>query len=133
MIDVAALVLGRLPGGPFSEPVHRALDHLLSRYADPVPLSDLAALTGRTTFQLIRAFRKELGVTPHALLVRIRVHHATAMLARGEPIAGAAADVGFVDQTHFGRHFKRIHRVTPRRYMAALRAAAPPGASVSIH
>jgi AraC-like DNA-binding protein len=120
MLDVATLVRGDRSGAKLSRPVLDALQHLLRHYQAPVLLDDLARLTGRTTFQLIRAFRKELGTTPHALLVRIRVHHATALLERGEPIAGAAADVGFVDQTHFGRHFKRIHHVTPRRYMAAL-------------
>lgn len=120
MLDMAALISGGNNGAKLSRPVLDALEHLLRHYQAPVLLSDLARVTGRTTFQLIRAFRKELGTTPHALLVRIRVHHATALLEQGEPIAGAAADVGFVDQTHFGRHFKRIHQVTPRRYMAAL-------------
>jgi len=122
MLDVGALVNDRISERRYSRPVLSAVDYLRCHYASPVMLSDLARLTGRNAFQLIRAFRKELGITPHALLVQIRVHHATALLALGEPIAGAAADVGFVDQTHFGRHFKRIHQVTPRRYMAALRA-----------
>lgn len=124
MLDIARLVRGGEPMQGWSRPVLEAVAHLLCHYQTPVLLDDLARITGRTTFQLIRAFRRELGTTPHALLVRIRVHHATELLEQGEPIAGAAADVGFVDQTHFGRHFKRIHHVTPRRYMAAQARAA---------
>jgi transcriptional regulator GlxA family with amidase domain len=99
-----------------SEPVRTALGHFMANYNASVTLSDLAALTQRTPFQLIRAFRRELGITPHAMLIRIRIQHAKALLARGEPIAGVAVDVGFVDQTHFGRHFKRVQNETPGRF-----------------
>ena len=105
-----------------SPPVRRALTHIAANYATPVTLGDLAALTGRTPFQLIRAFRKELGVTPHAMLIRLRVRRAAELLAAGVPIAGVAADLGFVDQTHFSRHFKRILRQTPGRFRNAVRA-----------
>lgn len=100
-----------------SEPLRKSLRHLTDNFAGPVRLSDLATLTGCTPFQIIRAFRKELGITPHALLIRIRVERGTALLARGESIAGVATEVGFVDQAHFTRHFKRMHATTPRRYL----------------
>lgn len=108
-----------------SAPVREALEHFLVNYRSQVSLSDLGALTRRTPFQLIRAFRKELGVTPHAMLIRIRILRAEALLERGEPIAGVAVDLGFVDQTHFGRHFKRIHNETPGRFQNAIRARQP--------
>ncbi len=108
-----------------SGPVRAALGHLLANYRTQVSLNDLAALTRRTPFQLIRGFRKELGVTPHAMLIRIRILRAKVLLERGEPIAGVAVDLGFVDQTHFGRHFKRIHKETPGRFRNAMRARRP--------
>ncbi len=110
---------------PLSAPVQAALDHLHANFRSQVSLNDLAALTSRTPFQLIRAFRKELSVTPHAMLIRIRILRAKALLERGEPIAGVAVDLGFVDQTHFGRHFKRIHNETPGRFQSAIRARQP--------
>jgi AraC-like DNA-binding protein len=99
-----------------SSPVSRALDYLLRNYASANSVKELAGLSGHTVFQLIRAFRRELGITPHALLIRIRVLRAAALLQQGEPIAGTATDVGFVDQTHLARHFKRIHGRTPGEY-----------------
>lgn len=111
---------------PLSPSVRQALSHLARHFAAPITLGELAALTRRTPFQLIRAFRKELGVTPHAMLIRIRIERAAELLAAGVPIAGVAADLGFVDQTHFGRHFKRIHRRTPGRFRNAIRASLPP-------
>lgn len=104
--------------------VRRALEHMLANFAGRVSLTDLSALTQRTPYQIIRSFRRELGVTPHALLIRIRIQRATEMLERGEPIAAIAADVGFVDQTHFSRHFKRIHSQTPGRFRDTIRVAS---------
>jgi len=129
----AAAAVSRLDGKPsetwprLTPPVRLSLEHLLANYSAPITLTDLAAITGRTAFQLIRAFRKELGVTPHAMLIRIRIRHAKSLLARGEPIAGVAVDLGFVDQTHFGRHFKRIQNETPGRFRSAILAAGSLG------
>jgi len=100
-----------------SMPVWRALRYLLENYAAPISVQDMADLSGRSPFQMIRAFRKELGVTPHALLIQIRIKRATALLKQGVPIAGVAVDVGFVDQTHFTRHFKRMHGDTPGNFL----------------
>ena len=41
------------------------------------------------------------------------------------PIASIATAVGFVDQAHFTRHFKRIHGSTPRVYLSEDVAAVP--------
>jgi transcriptional regulator GlxA family with amidase domain len=115
--------MGKCVAG-LSETLRKSLQHLHDNFAARVRLNDLAALTGRTPFQIIRAFRKELGITPHALLIRIRVERGTALLAQGEPIAGVAAEVGFVDQAHFTRHFKRMHATTPRRFLDSRAAQA---------
>jgi AraC-like DNA-binding protein len=102
-----------------SKPVRCALAQLVVRYAERVTVNDLAAASACTTFQLIRAFRRELGITPHALLLRVRILRGTALLMQGEGIADIATRVGFVDQTHFTRHFKRVHGSTPARYACA--------------
>ncbi len=95
-------------------------------YCERVRLADLAAASGESTFQLIRAFRRDIGTTPHAFLVRVRVSVAAALLAAGEPIAAIATAVGFVDQAHFTRHFKRLHGRTPARHRAAALARRSP-------
>jgi AraC-like DNA-binding protein len=41
-------------------------------------------------------------------------------LADGRPIAEAAIDAGFADQSHMTRAFVRQFGVTPGRYVAAL-------------
>lgn len=99
-----------------SPAVRAAVEHIGHHHALRIRLIDLAVVAAKTRFQLIRAFRREIGTTPHAYLVRVRVLAGTLRLAAGEPIASIATAVGFVDQAHFTRHFKRIHGTTPREY-----------------
>jgi AraC-like DNA-binding protein len=87
--------------------------------AAPVTLSELAALSGISRFQLVRAFAREFGATPHAYLVQRRVRLARQLLLAGETPAIAAQDCGFADQSHMTRAFVRNFGVTPGRYMAA--------------
>ena len=107
-----------------SPAVRAAVEHIGHNHAYRIRLIDLAVIAARTPFQLIRAFRREIGTTPHAYLVRVRVLAGTLRLAAGEPIASIATAVGFVDQAHFTRHFKRVHGTTPREYRLASTARA---------
>ena len=110
--------------GTASTSVRRVLAHVRRHYAARLTLHDLAALAGQSPFQLIRAFRREVGTTPHAYQLRVRILHGTGMLLRGDAPGGVAVDLGFVDQTHFARHFKRMHGRTPRQFQAANEPAA---------
>lgn len=104
-----------------SAAVRSALQYMTRHYANPITLKDLSKVNAQTPSQMIRAFRKELGITPHAWLIRLRVERGTDLLERGESIASVASEVGFVDQTHFTRHFKRVHGETPARFLLASR------------
>jgi AraC-like DNA-binding protein len=64
-------------------------------------------------FALLRAFRAETGLPPHAYLNQLRVREARALLDRGVAPAEAAARTGFADQAHLTRHFKRVVGVPP--------------------
>jgi AraC-like DNA-binding protein len=95
----------------------RAVSGLLAeRIADPPSLDDLARATGMSPFTLLRAFRDETGLPPHAYLNQLRVRRARRLLDRGVGPAAVAAAVGFADQAHLNRHFKRIVGVPPGAY-----------------
>lgn len=100
--------------------VERAKDHLQQRFDEPVSLEELAAVSGLSRFRLVHAFTTEVGISPHAYQLHVRVERARALIERGSSAADAAAKVGFADQSHFARHFKRIMRVTPGEYARAL-------------
>lgn len=44
------------------------------------------------------------------------------MMSGGMPIAEAAYDAGFADQSHFTRHFKNCYGMTPGHWLTLLRA-----------
>lgn len=86
----------------------------------PVTLAELAALSGVSRFALLRGFRRELGMTPHAYLLQRRVRLARRSLTAGATPAEAALRAGFADQSHLTRAFRRQYGVTPGRWRAAL-------------
>lgn len=82
-------------------------------------LAELAALTGLSRYQFLRAFSRQVGTTPYAYLMQRRVGLARRLLATGVPPAEAAAAAGFADQSHLTRAFVRQYGVTPGVFRAA--------------
>ncbi len=93
-----------------------ARDVLVERLVDPPSLDELAALVGTGRFALARAFRHRYGLPPHAYLNEQRVRRACALLETGQPPSAVAAAVGFADQAHLTRHFRRVVGVPPGQY-----------------
>ncbi|HEX6340078.1 AraC family transcriptional regulator [Umezawaea sp.] len=96
--------------------VEAAREILHERLAEPPSLAELAAEVGTGQFALLRAFRARHGLPPHAYLNQLRVRRACALLDQGTPVARAAVEVGFTDQSHLARHFRRIVGVPPGHY-----------------
>ena len=107
----------RLPGSP---PVVRAIRRLEAAPEVSISLAELAALSGVSRFQLLRGFFREVGATPHAYLLQLRVGVARRHLAAGKSPAEAALLAGFADQSHMTRAFVRQYGITPARYQAAI-------------
>jgi AraC-like DNA-binding protein len=87
--------------------------------ADP-GLAVLAADAGVSRFQLLRAFARELGLTPHAYLVQRRLALARALIDGGAGLADAAIGAGFADQSHMTRAFRAMLGYTPAAYARAV-------------
>jgi len=81
-----------------------------------VSLEELAQIAGLSPFHLCRAFRREIGLSPYAYHLQVRVAWAKTLIGRGLPIVRAATEAGFADQSRFGRHFMRVVGTTPGRY-----------------
>ncbi|PWC33596.1 AraC family transcriptional regulator [Azospirillum sp. TSO35-2] len=114
-----AAMVPRAPGDAVTVAPLLALIH--DRHADPLTLDDLAREAGLTVFQLIRLFKRTVGLTPHGYLTQVRLTAAVRRLERGARLADAAIDAGFYDQSAFTRHFKRAYGITPRCYVRAFR------------
>jgi len=104
--------------------VKRARDILHARSDEQVSLQELAAATGLSQFHLLRVFGRSMGLPPHQYQTHVRLARARALLRRGEPACQVAVAVGFADQSHFVRAFRRFHGLTPGAYFALTRPAA---------
>ena len=94
----------------------RAAEFISDNCTRLLSLDDICAAAGLSPAYLIRAFKGQFGMTPHAYLINRRVQYGQARLKRGAPIADAALDSGFADQAHFQRAFKQHVAATPGQY-----------------
>jgi AraC-like DNA-binding protein len=79
-------------------------------------LSELAVAAEMSRYQLIRAFRKATGMTPHAWQLNQRINLARDAIRQGESLTDLAYRLGFADQAHFQRVFKAHTAVTPGHF-----------------
>lgn len=97
--------------------LRRAQAFIEAHMAADISMDQVAHDSGMDRYALARQFRRELGLAPHAYLVSLRLRRARELLARGISPADVAAQVGFADQSHLGRWFKRAYRITPAKYL----------------
>ncbi|WP_022661930.1 helix-turn-helix transcriptional regulator [Paucidesulfovibrio longus] len=97
--------------------VSRVREILSENFADKLTLEDLAREAALSPYHLLRVFRESTGLTPHAWRTQRRISHARDLLAQGVPLARAAQETGFADQSHFSKAFKQYVGVTPGGYL----------------
>ncbi|MBC7871319.1 MAG: AraC family transcriptional regulator [Chitinophagaceae bacterium] len=109
----------RLVPSPIKRERHeiiRLRNYIHEHYTDEIKLAELASFIHWSPFYLLRAFRKEVGLTPHAYLESVRIRRAQQLLKAGFPLAQIAYETGFNSQSHFTTSFKRFIGVTPGQY-----------------
>ncbi|MBA6096572.1 AraC family transcriptional regulator [Pseudomonas juntendi] len=94
----------------------RARDYLHANLERDIGLDDLAQACGIDRFRLTRAFKAAFGIAPHAYLIQLRLTRARRLLAQGQSSAQVAVALGFADQSHLGRWFRRAYQLTPADY-----------------
>jgi AraC family transcriptional regulator len=117
---LALAVLGELGRAPVqgtparADWVSRARDLLEARLREPPRLTELAAQLGVNPAHLSRTFRQRYGVGPAGYVARRRVERACTALVNPElSLAQLAHDLGFADQSHLCRSFRRVTGLTP--------------------
>ena len=99
-----------------------ARDYLYENADRTVRSEELERVTGLDRYALSRQFRARYATSPHRFLIMRRLERARGMIEQGEPLADIAATIGFADQSHLTRHFKKAFGVTPGRWAALIAA-----------
>ncbi|MFX1676466.1 AraC family transcriptional regulator [Paraburkholderia sp. A2WS-5] len=104
---------------PISPAIGDVLRTIDASFAQPLNLDTLASVAGLSVSRFTARFRGETGLSPHRYLCLVRVRRAQDLLRAGLAPSVVATDVGFFDQSHLCRHFRRVLGITPRDYVAA--------------
>ncbi|MBW4689018.1 MAG: AraC family transcriptional regulator [Komarekiella atlantica HA4396-MV6] len=93
----------------------RVVEYIQDHLEQDLSLNEIAAEVNLSVYHFTRLFKQSMGLAPHQYQIRCRVERAKELLEQGEmPIADIATQVGFYDQSHLNRHFKRIVGVSPK-------------------
>lgn len=98
----------------------RAREMILDQLEGKITLDDVAQVAGLSRYHLIRSFKQAYGQTPHAFQLDQRINRAKHLLKQGNTMVDVAQQLGFADQSHFQRNFKKRHAVTPMHYQRSL-------------
>lgn len=91
--------------------------YMNNNYMHLLSLDQLAEFVGISKFQLIRVFRKYMGVTPQEYLIRLRTRKAKELLETTDiPVNKIGCIVGVENSNYFYHLFKKRFGKTPKEY-----------------
>lgn len=112
-VKVAASPSGELPG----EYVEKAVSLIRSSYMDPVKIKDLAEKINISQKYLWKIFKKQLGISPQAYLLGVRMETAVKYLRSTRlSVAEIARSVGYTEPISFIQNFKKYTGRTPTEF-----------------
>ena len=113
---------GHLPARPAPAWLVRAIDRLHTEFSHPPSLTLLAQDAGVHPVHLARTFRRHVGSTIGTCIRHVRIDVARRWLCDSRrSMTSIALDLGFADQSHFARAFRRTVGVTPSQYRSRTR------------
>lgn len=81
-----------------------------------ITLSEISNEVNINQYKIIRLFNKTVYLTPHAYLINAKINKAKDLIKEELPLNEVCFSLGFFDQSHFTKCFKKIVAVTPKQY-----------------
>ena len=92
-------------------------DKITSHPEQELTIETLAADIFVSKYYLIRKFKSNIGMTPHQFCIQNRIRKSQGLLDEEKTISRIAAEMGFYDQSHFDKAFRRIVGISPSEYV----------------
>lgn len=96
-----------------ARPVRLARRVLSERFDVAIDLKELSRRVGVSPYHLHRLYSRTCGLTPAETRFEARLREARRLILGGEGLANVAAELGFADQSHLNRAFRRLMGVPP--------------------
>lgn len=98
------------------EAVERAKNYIKENFKESISIDEIAKNVFVSKFHLIRQFKQNVGLTPHQFQIQTKLNSARTKLLNGEPLSQVAFELGFADDAHFIRTFKKYSDYSPKKY-----------------
>ena len=103
------------------ELINQIIDYIIAN-REIIRVDDVVSQLNISKRTLQRMFRQYVGVSPKWVIKRYRLHEAAKQVADGGVVnwSKLALDLGYFDQTHFIKDFKRIVGKSPAGYTISI-------------
>lgn len=97
--------------------VHRMREYINQNFTKEVTASNVAKSAGLSMSRALHLFKEETGMSLSNFITKLRIDYGKYLLLNTDVnIADLANEVGFYDQSHFTKYFKKFERITPSRF-----------------
>ncbi len=106
---------------PRDDDVSRELDvikrEILGNPELELSIDQMSEKVNISSYHMIRKFSNENGLTPHKFQMQCRIRKAQQLLRQGFKVVDVAQMVGFCDQSHLDRVFKKQVGISPEQFI----------------
>lgn len=91
--------------------------YLQDNFTQPLNLDEIAQTLNVSKSTLSHKFKELSGESPFQALISIRINAVKALLLKGERLKNIAEQVGFCDEYHLSKMFKRFTGMSPKDFI----------------
>ena len=107
-------VAGQLP----RYKLQKVIDYINAYLDRDLSLKELSSLVQMSPHYFSQLFKGSTGTTPHQYVIRCRIERAKELISQNKlSLVQIATKVGFADQSHLHRHFKKLVGITPKVFL----------------
>jgi AraC family transcriptional regulator len=111
--NLAECIAGTLP----QYKLKQIINYIYAYLDRNLSIKELASVVQMSPHYFSQLFKATTGITPYQYIIRCRVEQAKELLQQDRlSIAEIATMVGFADQSHLHRYFKRLMGITPKTF-----------------
>ncbi|NPA50393.1 MAG: AraC family transcriptional regulator, partial [Epsilonproteobacteria bacterium] len=102
----------------FNGNITKAIEFIHEHFLEDITINDIAKAASFNKYHTIKLFKKQLSLTPHQYILRLRIEEAIRLIKKSTPLTEVAYHCNFSDQSHFIKEFKKIYGVSPSYFIS---------------